>query len=134
MQEIKLDFAKIEATDNGIVRLEIFGDTLIGYDEAKIMNDAIGILSAGKETLVLIMADVLTQFKREAMDFSSSDEGLRYTIADALVVKSQAQRITANFYLAINTPKKPSRIFNSEAEATEWLLGIRARQTKKAEF
>jgi hypothetical protein len=134
VQEIRLSYATIEATENGIVRLEIFGDTTIGFEEAREMNDAIGILSGGKETLVLILADEITQFKREAMDFSSGDEGLRYTIADALVVKSLAQRITANFYLAVNAPKKPSKIFNTEEEARKWLISVSARLVKNAEL
>ena len=121
VQEIHLGFANVRLVSGGIVRLEIFGDIVIGYREAREINDAIGIISGGKECLVLIMADEITQFNNESMDFSASDEGLRYTIADALVVKSLAQRITANFYLAVNAPRKPSRIFNSERHAIEWL-------------
>lgn len=124
LQEIKFRHSKVQLLDSKLVRIEIFGDTPIGRKEAKEMNDAIGVLSKGKEVLVLMLADEMTQFDKEAMDFSASDEGLLYTVADAMVVKSTAQRITANLYLRISRPRKPSRIFNSEKDAVKWLFAL----------
>lgn len=128
-EQIVLGHACVQRTDDGVITLRIFGNAIIGHDEAKEMNDAIGALSGGNESLVLIMADEITQFSKEALAFSASAEGLRYTKADALVVKSLAQRITANFYLAVNAPPKPSKIFNSESEARKWLLSITQKKT-----
>lgn len=124
LQSIEFRYARVQLLDNGIVRLQIFGDVEIGEVESREMNNAIGILSGGREILVLITADELTQFNKSAMAFSASEEGLKFTRADALVVKSVAQKVTANFYLLMNAPKKPSKIFNSEAEAISWLLSI----------
>jgi hypothetical protein len=124
LQEIKFSHSKLQLFDTKLVRVELFGSTKIGKKEAKEINDTIGILSKGKEILVLMLADEMAQFVKDAMDFSASDEGLMYTIADAMVVKSTAQRITANLYLRISKPKKPSRIFNSEADAVKWLLAV----------
>jgi hypothetical protein len=124
LQEITFSYAKVQLIDTKLVRLEIFGKNAIGLEQAKEMNDAIGQLSKGKEIYVLILAAEITTFDKEALDFSASDEGLRYTIADALVVKSLTQKLTANFYLKINRPKKPSKIFNSEADAIKWLYAL----------
>jgi hypothetical protein len=124
IQEIKFRYAKVQLFDSKLIRLEIFGKITIGKEEAKEMNDAIGILSKGKESLILMVADEITTFNKEALEFSASDEGLRYTIGDALVVKSLSQRVTANFYLKINKPKKPSKIFNSEKDAVSWLFAL----------
>ena len=127
LQEIKFSHSKLQLFDIKLVRIELFGSTLIGKKEAKEINDAVGVLSKGKEIRVLMMADEMAQFDKEAMNFSASDEGLMYTIADAMVVKSTAQRITANLYLRISKPKKPSKIFNSEADAVKWLLAVESR-------
>jgi hypothetical protein len=124
IEQIILGHACVQRGDDNVITLRIFGNAVIGHDEAREMNDAIGALSGGRESLILIMADEITQFSKEALAFSASAEGLRYTKADALVVKSLAQRITANFYLAVNAPPKPSKIFNSEAEARKWLLSV----------
>jgi hypothetical protein len=124
LQEISFSHSSVQLLSSKIVRIEIFGKHSIGKKEAKEMNDAIGILSKGKEILVLMLADEMAQFNKEAMNFSASDEGLRYTIGDAMVVKSTSQRITANLYLRIAKPRKPSKIFNSEQEAVKWLLAL----------
>jgi len=124
IQEIVFSHSKVQLPNSKLVRIEISGNIPISGKEAKEMVDAIGILSKGKEVLVLMLADEMAQFDKVAMDFSASGEGLIYTIAEAMVVKSMAQRITANLYLRLSKPKKPSRIFNSEKEAVKWLFAI----------
>src|SRR5690349_12236608 len=107
LQEIVFSYARVQLYSGKIIRLELFGNVTIGRAEAEEMTQAIGLLSKGKESLVLILAEEITNFSREALDYSSSEAGLRYTIGDALVVKSLTQRLTANFYLKINKPLKP---------------------------
>jgi hypothetical protein len=124
LQEIKFSYARVQLFSNKLIRIEIFGDVIVGKEQAKEMNDAIGVLSKGRESMVMILADEITSFNKEAMEFSASEEGLRYTIGDAMVVKSISQRITANLYLMVNKPKKPSKIFSSEKNAIEWLQAL----------
>jgi hypothetical protein len=124
IQEITFSYGRVQLFDSRLIRLEFFGNITVGKKEAKETNDAIGLLSKGRESLVLIVADEITSFSKEALDFSSSEEGMRYTSGDALVVKSLSQRVTANFYLKINKPKKPSKIFNSEKDAVNWLFAL----------
>lgn len=124
IQEITFGYAKVQLFEPKLVRIEVFGDSAIGRREAKELNDALGTLAKGKEMLVMMLADELAQFDKEAMAFSASDEGLMYTIGDAMVVKSTTQRITANLYLRISRPKKPSKIFNTEKDAIKWLFSL----------
>lgn len=124
IQEITFGYAKVQLFESKLVRIEVFGDKAIGRKEAKELNDALGTLAKGKEMLVMMLADELAQIDKEAMAFSASDEGLMYTIGDAMVVKSTTQRITANLYLKISRPKKPSKIFNTEKDALKWLLSL----------
>lgn len=127
IQEITFGYAKVQLFESKLVRIEVFGDKAIGRKEAKELNDALGTLAKGKEMLVMMLADELAQIDKEAMAFSASDEGLMYTIGDAMVVKSTAQRITANLYLRISRPKKPSKIFNTEKDALKWLFSLEKR-------
>lgn len=126
-QEMVFGYAKVQLLESKIVRIEVFGNLVIDEKRTKELNDAIGVLSKGKEILVLMMAQELTQVNEEAMAFSASEEGQRYTLGDAMVVKSLAQRVLANLYLSLNKPKKPSKIFNSEKDALKWLLSLEAR-------
>lgn len=124
LDEIKLDYAKVQLFESKLVRIEIFSNNIIALSESRKINDAIGTLSEGTECFVLMVADEFTQFDRSAADFSASEEGLRYTIADALVVKSLSHKILANFYLKFNKPTKPSKIFTNEVDALEWLFSL----------
>ena len=41
--------------------------------------------------------------------------------AVALVVDTPVSRVLGNFYLGLSKPHIPSRLFNDEAEALDWL-------------
>lgn len=124
LQEITLKYCKIQIFDTKLIRLEVLGNRIIGAAEAREMNDAIGVLSRGQECLVMAVANEVNQFTKEAVDFSSSSLGLKYSIAWAVVVRSLTQRITANIYLRLNKPLKPFKIFNTEREASRWLYSL----------
>ncbi|MBL7932336.1 MAG: hypothetical protein JNL60_10560 [Bacteroidia bacterium] len=126
IQEIVFNYAKVQLFEGGLIRIEMTSSEKIGLKESKEMNRAVGVLSKGKEALILMLADELASFDKEAMEFSASDEGLKYSIAEAMVVKSITQRLTANLYLRIVKPKKPSKIFNSEKEALKWLYALQS--------
>jgi hypothetical protein len=124
VKEIALSFAKVQLYDPELVRVEVFGEQLIGLPEARQINDLIGVLSGGRETRVLMVADEVTQFEGSAREFSASEEGTRYTRGDAFVVKNTAQRLLVSFYLSFNKPKKPSKLFNNETDAFSWLYSL----------
>lgn len=125
-KNINLDFAKIELLGNNIVRLEIYDNCIIGEHESREMNTAIGVLTNNQPARILIVSQPTTVFDHEARAFSASDEGLKFTIGDALVVSNLAHKILVSFYLKFNKPKKPSKAFDSEADAIAWLLTLEA--------
>lgn len=50
---------------------------------------------------------------------------LEYRIADALVVNSLPLRLLANFYIRVNKPAIPTRMFNDVDKAKEWIEGLK---------
>ncbi|MCE3225806.1 MAG: hypothetical protein K0S32_357 [Bacteroidetes bacterium] len=123
VKETVFKYARIQLFESRFVRVEIYSDELvISHKEAKEMNDAIGELAEGTEIPVMLVATVSSQFDSSAREFSASEEGLRYTKKEALVVKGLGQKIIADFYLKINKPKKPTSTFNTEEDAIRWLL------------
>lgn len=123
-QQIDLGFASIELLGNGIIRVEFFNSRSIGEEECRTINNNIGILSKGRPARVLMVTQTDTVFETDAREFSASEEGLRYTIGDALVAYSLAHKILINFYLKFNKPRKPSKAFTNEADAIQWLLSL----------
>lgn len=125
MKEVNLDFVIIRLFEPDIAHIEVVGDILITEKEVRIINEEIKRLGDGKELLQLITADEVSQFDNSARVFSASEEGTRYSKAEALVVKSLSQRLIANFYVKVNKPPKPSKVFNDKEEAIQWLKSQR---------
>lgn len=124
-KNIKFEYANVQLLTNGIVKIEMFDGHIIDLEESVQLNIAQGELFGGNEGLMLMVAHTTTQFTNDAREFSASKEGLRFSIAEALVVKNLAQKILVSFYLKINKPPKPSKAFNTEDEAIKWLLSFR---------
>nr|WP_187262283.1 hypothetical protein [Pontibacter beigongshangensis] len=57
---------------------------------------------------------------KEARDFMAN-EGNEQVTASAILVTSPVLRMMANFYISVNKPKNPSRMFTDKREALEWL-------------
>lgn len=54
-------------------------------------------------------------------EFWSKKEACPYSLADAFIVNSNALRLIANFYLKINKPERPTKMFTDEESAIKWL-------------
>lgn len=57
---------------------------------------------------------------KEARD-NYADFGNDLVIASALIVDSAVIRVTANFYIHVNKPKNPTRMFTDKNKALVWL-------------
>lgn len=59
--------------------------------------------------------------KKEASVFSKSEEANLYTLADAIIVKNNVQRILGNVYMNFGNTTRPTKLFTSTPEAKNWL-------------
>jgi hypothetical protein len=58
---------------------------------------------------------------REARAFYAGAESAALFVATALLVGSPLSRAIGNFFLGLNKPAQPTRLFTAEAEALAWL-------------
>lgn len=58
---------------------------------------------------------------REARSMFASAEAATLFAATALLVGSPLSRALGNFFLGLNKPQMPTRLFTDEAEALAWL-------------
>ncbi len=58
---------------------------------------------------------------REARVFLASEKGCEGIIAAALLIDSPLGSLVSNFWLNINKPLRPTKIFSDELKAKEWL-------------
>jgi len=93
----------------------------INLEEAvQCMKDRLSILD-GKEYLLLINSRNVKKFDHDARRRMEHDDARKGIIKTAIVVNSKVQEVMANFFLYINKPKVPLRIFTKEDEALRWL-------------
>lgn len=83
--------------------------------------DVVAEIGEGRSFPNLVTIETFVEISKEAKILSASDEGNRYTLADAFVLKSISLKLFGNFYLTINKPVKPTRLFTDPDSAIKWL-------------
>jgi hypothetical protein len=77
--------------------------------------------SHGVSYPLLIDARNVQSITKEARDYFASDEGVSLLLASALILDSVLGKFLGNFFLQINKPKTPLKLFIDEKEAMKWL-------------
>lgn len=97
-------------------------DMSYGVNELMEIVQATGKITGQKRALILVFASLRTLVSSEALKFMATPESVKYSLAEAYVVKSTAQKILVNFYLRFNKPSVPTRFFSDTKKAEKWLL------------
>lgn len=122
--EIEQQFSKITMRlyDNGIMNV-IFGDNCyIDLHDLTEVMEWMKEVGHGRMFVNLMEGAYNTDLAPEVREFGASSNQNKYTIADAMVISSDAHKIVTNFYLVFNKPVKPTKIFTDRNKAIEWLL------------
>lgn len=75
----------------------------------------------GLQLPVLVYCSTNVTTDVEMLKALSKNANNPYTKADAFVITSMATRILGNFYLKINKPERPTKLFNDKTDALQWL-------------
>ncbi len=121
LNQIVLTHSKIIFREDGIIEV-IFGDhELLTIEDCKEIMSVYREFIQGKKLPILHVIGKYMNVTKEAREYSASEEGLEFSLAEAFVFNSLPHRIIANFYLNINKPSVPTRFFKTKAEAEIWL-------------
>jgi hypothetical protein len=110
--------------DDGIVRVRVKPHIQIDLQDAKAAVSAISSVSGGKTRPVLVNMTELMAMDRDARLYFASEMGATVAVAAALIINSPLSRAIGNFFMGLNRPVIPTRLFTSEAEALTWLKGF----------
>lgn len=78
-------------------------------------------LTGGRTMVVLVLNMGVASMDKEARDFFSSPAGNAGLAAGAIVIDSTFTAILGNFFLTVNKPNIPARMFTKESQAIQWL-------------
>ena len=110
-------------SENEIVWGELFGDQTT-EDQARETVDAQESLRDSlnkKKTLVLIDMRDITEISKEARDYFANERTASIQRATALLTDSPVSRVIGNFFMGLNKPISPTRMFTDPQKAIEWL-------------
>jgi hypothetical protein len=117
--------ATVSFRDDGIFQVDMkVINRELSLKDVRELTEAIGIMGKGAQYPVLVMVKEFNTISKEASEYSASEIGARYTLANAVVIRSAAIRIGVNFFITMFKPVRPTKMFNNEENATQWLYSL----------
>jgi hypothetical protein len=106
----------------------------INLDQAEmeqLLKQAVEFTSPNKYFAV-IDTTALYDSTPESRSFYAESDYSNYRYADAFIVNSLPMRLLVNFFITFNKPKIPSKMFNNEESALNWIQSLKKEMLKKA--
>lgn len=121
-KKIETDEMLIQLRSDGIVHVmfkeNITLDVALQMKMIKLYNE----ICEGKKHPFLFSALPGVTITKEARENATKIEHLAPVSRSAVIANSLPYRLIANFYLKVNRPKNPYRVFSNEDDAVKWLL------------
>ena len=113
--------AKVWLEEDGIIRGIISSTDEHNLTDAKENSEVVMKVVKGKAHPFLTDIRKCKSITREArMHYAGGETGEKLS-ACALLIGSPVSRIIGNFFLSLNKPGYPVKLFTSETQALEWL-------------
>jgi hypothetical protein len=116
----------ISRDDEGILRCKIKRTAVHTLEDAKENVRATAQLSNGARLPLILDARSTPSLSREARAYYTGEENAKVVRATAMIIDSTVGKIIGNFFIRVNRPPFPIRLFSTEASAHAWLLEIGA--------
>lgn len=107
--------------DDGIARTCVKENAEITLDLAIQNTEMVNTLFKVKKFPIMIDSRGIKSMSREAREHFSTKGRDPKTNAFGIIIGSPISRVLGNFYLGINKPSVPTRLFNNEEDALLWL-------------
>lgn len=124
IKEKEIKAAVVSLRSDGIIQILVKSNLMISRENAQEMVEIVGIVGSGKKYPILIIAGEYTLPESEARTYIASAEANKYTLVNAFVINSVAQKLVGNVYLKIDQPVTPTKIFTDKDEALKWLYNF----------
>ena len=109
---------------DNIIQLQVYDGFYGELEEGINIVKTFEKLKGEEKCLILIVTADDVSMSKENREYIAGEEVSKIVKADAFVIKSLPAKLLMNGYLRINKPNRPTRFFNSEAGAVEWLKQI----------
>lgn len=107
--------------EDGIARTKAKPNVPITLNHAIENTKVVTSFFLGKKFPILIDSTDIKSMNREARDHFSTRGRDSKTNAFGIIVSSPISRVVGNFFLGINKPEVPTKLFDNEEAAIKWL-------------
>lgn len=121
-EELTTRTMRYQLDDQGFVWAAALPGSTHDLDDARENVRTAIEISGGAKVPHLIDMRLIRNQTREARAYYAGPETAEAISAVALLIGSPLSRAIANFFLGLNKPMMPTRLFTSEEEAIDWLL------------
>lgn len=118
--------AKIWLDEHGICRFDVQSGKCLELEDAREAFQAVLSLCDGSLPSILIDVRYMQAISKEAREFFSQKDNTRRIALLAFLVDSPLSTLLVNFYIGLNPPGIPTKLFTQEEEAIQWLKGHRS--------
>ncbi len=125
MDKITIHCADLSFYSEDIIKVDLFDDIDFEKKDAEALLSAIKQLTAGKKFYLFTQTNESFTATSEVREYVAENIAFTGIIANAICIKSLPIRFIINAYVKINKPNIPTKTFNSEIAAREWIDEIR---------
>ena len=120
IHQTRAKHASIKYDGCGFLRIELDDDVELEIEDILEQRKIAAELTQGVAHVVLAIAGNRTSATKEARIYSSKNipEG---RLAEAIIVKSLPVRLMGKIYIGFHKPNVPTKMFEKEKDALEWL-------------
>jgi hypothetical protein len=119
--QIETNAQVVWLTDSGLLRATSKPGVDLTLEDAQDVIRQLAALSNGVRRPILADLTGTRSMSRDARAYFAGPETAKVESAAALLVLSPMARAIGNFFMGLNKPIIPTRIFTSEPLAIEWL-------------
>lgn len=119
-----LEQLTIEVREDQVLYVKIKEGCLINMDDVKEVEILMDKYFSGQKFFNLFDFPNFSNLDSDVREWASDKSGNSRTLADAVVIYSLPQRMIANFYIRVNKPPKPTKIFSKVEDALVWLKSL----------
>ena len=107
---------------DGIARTKVKLNAEVSLEDAMENSKVVNGFYVNEKFPLLIDARGIKSISREARSFFTTNGRETSTMAFGIIIDSAVSKVVGNFFLGINKPVIPTKLFLNEKAAVEWLL------------
>lgn len=131
---IVLPKATVTLIKQNTIRIDIHEDVELDSEDILQINKAKNELVGDNKHVVLFVPCEFGAITKEARETSASEEVYRNAIAKAIIVTHLGNRLIASFFIMVNKPPAPTKLFSDEKDALKWLKAMQNKYSNQKEL